>query len=310
MSFKVPEDYQFFYDEVIEKCKTLIHLNYWDDIDIATLNDWLKNFKSPEEKYLSALILHKLVYRNKKAIYSMLSKLFHVTLPNILEENNIFSITTNMETWKASLKNKSFKNKATFYFSTIISNEPGESGGEYMRFLRKHFVDKELIVFATHKAEKSKKALIFIDDIIATGTQVSEFLEKYRQQLTHYKYLIFLPLIAHTEGIKEVEQEASQRGLKTLIIRPVEILNEESSFFHFSTNEDGQFDNVNTINDLRTFYNAIISKYYLEDDASKYAGFGNFGLTLIFGTGVPDNTLPIIHQRGKKSAWVPLYEKF
>lgn len=310
MSFKTPENYLCFYNEIIEKCKNLIHLKYWDDIDIATLNDWLNNFKTPEEKYLSALILHKLVYRNKKAIHSMLSKLFHITLPNILEENNIFPIQTNIEVWETLLKNKDFKNNSTFYFSTITSSELGDSGNEYMRFLRKHFIAKELIIYVNKKKERKKKALIFIDDIIATGTQVTEFLESNAYHLKAYEYIIFLPLIAHIKGKEEVEKKAKQLGLRNFIIQPIETLSEQSSFFHFTLNQDGQFDNLNTIESLTTFYNSIITKHSLEQSSSNYAGFGNLGLMLIFATGVPDNTLPIIHQRGSKKTWIPLYEKF
>ncbi len=109
MAFKIPPNYLEFYNEIVGRCHSLIELKYWDKIEPRTLDAWLDNFKTDEEKYLSSLILYKLIYRNDKTIDSMLSKLFHITIPNILENNNIFIHAGNLETWEARLKNPKFQ---------------------------------------------------------------------------------------------------------------------------------------------------------------------------------------------------------
>ncbi len=311
MAFKAPNGYLDFYDEIIKKSHKLIDIGYWDKIETRKLNKWLENFKTDEEKYLSALILYKLVYRNDKAIDSMISKLFHITIPNILEKYNIYPLNMTMDEWREKLRKPGSKEVINFLFSTIVSEELGDSGNDYMRRLREKFVVKELICRITDTKRRHHKSLIFIDDIIGTGKQVSTFLKKYKAELKEYDNLVFTPLIAHKKGIESIKQEFNNLGYKNnIIIEPQEMIISDNYMLDFETNENDYFDGLNTSDDLKIFYESVVDKNQLVKKSSEFFGFGNLGLTIMFATGIPDNTLPIIRNTGEDNAWIPLYEKF
>jgi hypothetical protein len=311
MAFKAPNNYLDFYKEMVRKSEKLIEIGYWDKIENRKLSEWLQNFETDEEKYLAALILHKLVYRNDKTIDSMLNKLFNITIPNLLERYSIYSINMTMNEWREKLRNPGFKEVGSFLFSTIISDELGDSGNDYMRRLREKFVIKELICKVTDNKRNHHKGLIFIDDIIASGTQICEFLHNYKNSLSQYDYLIFTPLIAHKHGIDKIEKcfESLQYN-NYLIIQPLEVITCDNNILDFKIQNDGYFDGVNTIEDLENFYISIVDLKNLKQRNEGKFGFGDLGLALIFSTGIPDNTIPLIRNKNKDSSWKPLYEKF
>jgi len=311
MPFKAPHNYLEFYNEMVRKSEKLIEIGYWDKIEIRKLRKWLENFKTDEEKYLSALILYKLVYRNDKSIDSMLNKLFHITIPNILEKYNIYPFNMTMNEWRDKLKNKNFYKIGNFSFSTIISDELGDSGNDYMRRLRDKFVDKNLIRKVTAGKIKHHKALIFIDDILASGTQINTFFRVYKDDLMKYEYLIFTPLIAHKKGIEKIEAKFKElKYTNQLIINPLEIITCDKHVLDFKIKDDGYFDAENSIEDLENFYISIVDKKGLKQYKEDNFGFGNLGLALIFATGIPDNTIPLIRCKNEVDSWNPLYEKF
>ncbi len=311
MAFKAPHNYLDFYNEMIKKSEKLIEIGYWDKIEIRKLHEWLNNFKTDEEKYLSSLILYKLVYRNDKTIDSMLNKLFHITIPNLLEKYNVYPINMTMDEWRKKLRSKSFKNVGNFLFSTIISDELGDSGNDYMRRLREKFVVKELICSVRDKKIRHHKALIFIDDILASGTQICDFLYDYKDNLEFYDYLIFTPLIAHKNGIDKIQQyfESLQYN-NYLIIEPLEIITCDNHMLDFQIKDNGYFDSLNSIESLESYYESLVDKNKLKQNREGSFGFGNLGLNLIFSTGIPDNTIPLIRCTNDNNLWKPLYEKF
>jgi len=293
------------------KSEKLIEINYWDKIEIRKLHKWLKNFNTDEEKYLSALILYKLVYRNDKSIDSMLNKLFHITIPNLLEEYNIYPFNITMNEWRTKLKDKGFKRVMNFAFSTITSDELGDSGNDYIRRLREKFVVKELVLKVTDTKIRHHKALIFIDDILASGTQINIFLTKYKNDLIKYEYLIFAPLVAHKKGLDKIKKKFTElKYTNTLIIKPVEIITCDNHMLDFKIKNDGYFDAENSIEDLESFYVSLVNARGLTQHKEDNFGFGNLGLNLIFSTGIPDNTIPLIRCTNDDDSWHPLYEKF
>jgi len=311
MAFKAPHNYLEFYNEMVRKSEKLIEIGYWDKIEVRTLLEWLKNFNTDEEKYLSALILYKLVYRNDKTIDSMLNKLFNITIPNLLERYGIYTLNMTMNEWREKLRNPGFKEVGSFLFSTIISEELGDSGNDYMRRLREKFVVKELICKVTAPKRNHHKSLIFIDDIMASGTQICDFLHDYKDNLSKYNYLIFTPLIAHKKGIDKIERcfESLQYD-NYLIIEPLEVITCDNNMLDFKIQTDGYFDGQNTIEDLESFYISIVDSKKLKQRNEGKFGFGDLGLALIFSTGIPDNTIPLIRSKNEDTLWKPLYEKF
>ncbi len=314
MSLKLPKNHLYYYNQTIEKSKKYIKLGYWSDIDISTLELWLKNFNTEEEKYFSALILDKIIYRNDMTIKSMFSKIFHINLPNILEDKNIYIYDYNLEDWEKLLRNPNNKSILPFRFTTITSEkELGDSGADYMRRLRRYYlVNKELIIRVDAQKDENVNTLIVIDDLIGSGEQTKTFIEENLKSINEYKYVIFMPLMAHINGINNVNEKkrkleySEQLHEDIIYIKPVEIIYEDSSFFN-EKNLALLIDGQNTLQELKFFYDSFIQNKL---DTKEIYGHGELSLLLMFSSGVPDNTLPLIHESSEYNNWNALYEKF
>ncbi|PHR73347.1 MAG: hypothetical protein COA66_02865 [Arcobacter sp.] len=306
MSFTAPDDYQVFYKMVYKRCIVYINLNYWDKITKYDLDVWLANFKNDEEKYLAALILNRLIYRNEKSILAMLSNIFFVELPQYLKKNNIFTVN-DLELFdkKLYIKAKNFKNVATFRFTTITTGDLGESGHLYIKYLREYFVCNDLIIdISSPTIERYVNTIVIIDDFIGSGKQLSEFIRNNESNLKRFKHIVFMPLIAHTIGISNVLEVAREKELSIDII-PIEEISFENSFFYHNVEEDYLFDGYNKLTSLYAFYEELVESKI--DIKNNKFGVGKLGLTHVFSTGVPDNNLPIIYKSSVN--WTALREK-
>lgn len=314
MILKLPKNHQQYYVSIIERSKKYIKLGYWSEIDVSILERWLGNFNTTEEKYFSALILDKIIYRNDMTIKSMLSKLFHIDLPNILEDKGIYEIEMNLYEWEKMLKNPIDKDEIPFRFTTITSEkELGDSGSDYMRRLRRYYlVHRKLIIRIDDEKDKNVNTLIVIDDLIASGEQVKTFIEENRQKINQYRYVIFIPLIAHVNGIEEIEKKIKKLvhteflNEDTIFIKAVEYISEENSFFYENDNTK-LIDGENTIQEIKDFYTNFTKDKF---KSCEVYGVGSLSLLLMFSSGIPDNTLPILHETNEDTNWYALYEKF
>ena len=314
MSFVAPTGYEIVYEEIVNRIHSYIKLKYWDKIDHKQLSDWLENFKNPEERYLSILILHKIMYRNSEAIQSTINNIFHILLPNYLSKNNIMNVI-DLEEWEGKLfdPSKRFSTTAPFRISTITTGDLGESGHTYMRILRDKFVTKDMLFDITRKdilytKPSYVKTIIFIDDFIGTGTQIKEFLKDNTNNLQLFKNIVFFPLVAHDTGITLIEETANELNLNISII-PVEKIDYNNSSFYFNDDDQVKFDGTNTIESLKIFCQNLAQKQQLESDMNNIFGFGNLAITHLFSTGTPDNNLPFIYKSKSATNWIALQEK-
>lgn len=306
MAFTVPENHREIYDEVVKKCYSFIHLKYWDKIEKRHLDRWLSNFKSSEERYLAALILNKVIYRNQKSIISSLTQLFHIILPDLLSKYKIFDHELDLEEWEQELQSKDFQKHTNFLFSEIVTDKLGNSSSFYMRLLRENFIHHSFLRSIKIDNFDSKEALIFIDDIIGSGTQASEFISEYKEKLEQYRIVFFIPLIAHEKGLNKIKETCDIENINNIVISPIELLSQHNSFFQFKNNK---FDGLNTIQDLKDLYEEIVDRHSLVENRHFLYGLGELELLLLFSTGVPDNTLPLIYTNGI-GTWHSLQKRF
>lgn len=318
MAFKAPENYKDFYNLIYKKCLVLINLKYWDKITKVHLDTWLGNFKGKEEKYLASLILHKLIYRNEDSIISMISNIFFIELPKYLKVKKVYTVN-DLDCFRKKLfkSQEVFFQEIDFRFSTISTGDLGESGHLYIKYLREYFICSDLIVDISSERDpqpgeeyyfqnihSSIKTIVFIDDFIGSGSQITEFIEKNDKKLAIFDNLVFMPLVAHQKGIDDIIKVGTNFGLNIEII-PVETINYENSSFYLSEDKDTVFDGKNTIHDLHTFYKELIEEK--DFDSFPEYGFGDLGLVHIFSTGIPDNNLPLLFKT--TDSWQALREK-
>lgn len=77
-----------------------------------------------------------------------------------------------------------------------------------MRRLRRYYlVNKELIIRVDAQKDENVNTLIVIDDLIVSGEQTKTFIEENLKSINEYKYVIFMPLMAHINGINNVNEK-------------------------------------------------------------------------------------------------------
>lgn len=293
MSFTLPSNHQQLYTEVLDRCFSLIDLDYWSRINKYTLERWLENFDSDEEKFFAIQILFHLQFRNKKAMISMFKQIIQVLLPLKLEELGIYKIETIQE-WENTLKTENKKLfLLPFRFSTINKEGAiGESGDALFRLMaQENIVNKKFGRFID-SINKDCKVVVLVDDITGSGSQFLEFFERYKEAFEQFEYIIYAPLVAHVDAIKVLEKHDP----RIHIISP-EILTKDESFYNI-------FDDNNSNQDYIDFTNAIMRKQSL----SIRFPFGFSSQAILYGLelSTPNNNHSFIYHDKK---WNPLLRR-
>ncbi len=73
MTFRVPDGQEHFYSYIVEKTKSLISEKAWLEMEALTLDAWLQNFETDEEKYFAAHMLDALIFRSNKTRFQVIS---------------------------------------------------------------------------------------------------------------------------------------------------------------------------------------------------------------------------------------------
>lgn len=291
-----PNNLDEIYERVTQKSMMLIKLKYWDDIEKTQLTRWLKNFKTNDEKYIAIVILSKLMYRSKESIRAFGSHIFHIILPQLLEELDIYKIH-NLSSWENLLKSPN-STTLPIRFSTIegVDNQPGKSGSIVYRQIRKKYLHKELGIncLNLHKTPDHVKAIIFFDDIIGTGDQFSEFIETYNIISLKQK-IIYCPFAAQEKGIEKIKTK-----YPNIIIAPVETLDENSGLF----SKNNKMFNQEHIR-FKDIYLETCQKYNIK--TKDKLGYGDLALTYCFNDSSPNNNIAALWYQSE--SWNSLVQR-
>lgn len=300
--YKLPDNWKIFYDEIIKKTKELIKVHYFDDIKQDDLILWLSNFDTDEEKFLSSLLLYKLIYRSEESLLSMYRHIVDILLPNILEKKGLYTITS-IEKFHEELKNK--YTKLPFVFSTVefIDDDPAKSGHQLLRlFARKGSFHNNRKISVKKLAELNKdivKAIVIFDDIVGTGEQFLDYLKA--TESFHKDFLfIYFPLAASFDALEHIKKE-----YEGIIIQPVEIFDEDNFFFskkgfpkHISEELDIEW--------LKKVYIDLMKrKTFLKEKS--LLGYGDKSLTYFLNISAPNNSLEIFTYKDQN--WHNLFNR-
>lgn len=295
--YKLPDEWESFYCEMKTRAKEYIRIKYWD-IKEEILVLWLKNFSTDHEKFISALIIYRLIYRNREPRLSMYNQIVEVLLPNILEKNNIYTIL--------SLDDFHYKLQYTplelpFRFSTIVNvdSSPAKSGATLLReFKRFKEFHSDMEVSMNNLKNIDIKSIVLFDDFMGTGKQFETFMEIIKNEIGDI-ILIYCPLAAHIDGIKHIN-----KLYPNIIISPVEILDSKNSFFsqeYFPKLAE----DINIEGLQKVYENMIKDKPSIIKDG--YLGFGEQALTYIFDMSSPNNSLPVLSN--KDNNWERIFPR-
>ncbi|MDW4499159.1 AAA family ATPase [Sulfitobacter sp. D35] len=194
---------------------------------------------------------------------------------------------------------------------------PAKSGAEYAAlFAEVNRIRSDLVVepqkLASTLTEIEEKgfrieAVVIVDDLVATGGTLSEklteFVKENQASLRKVKVRAF-SIFAHPRGKVSVEKALESYHDIDLQFSASETLGDDSCAFPIDAagwESQEQFERAKAIcTDLGS---RIYSKQPL--------GFGGLGLLLVLPSTVPNNSLPILHSKGKKAEkpWKPLFPR-
>lgn len=302
MKLNINESFDDDIEFIFQRAHKLIELKYWDNINHISLDKWIDNFTTREERYLAAAILHSIIFRNKQSIITMGRDIFHFILPQILEENNIHHINS-IDEWLEELNSRNFR-RMKFRFSVIddIDDNAVKSSSSILSSLNENFFDKKLTI-NSHRikafTDRGGEAIIFFDDIIGTGTQFEDFYKLRELDKLKDTKIIYIPFAAVRNTAQRIQEE-----LSNVIVHPVEIIDDTHNFF-CESNEFLNFINDFDYDAFKDFYLGVCRDKKINLHGN--LGVGELALTYIFSSSTPNNNLAMLMHRDK--SWSGLFKR-
>lgn len=301
MTFKAPNGSDQFFQSVISRVHALVDVGIWD-IERSSLNGWIDQFKSQEERYFSSCILDSLIYRSHEQFLACAKALFRGPL------GTIFSPEGASHDLELTQILQEYRDRGVRLVPVIRSNHPPtKSGPLVLRYIKRALsLNDDWMLWpwqVTSELETNPriKTVIFVDDFLGSGTQFCDFLNAQKLELTKSISWIYAPVVAHESGISRVNKDYPD-----IQVTCIEQLTAAHSFFcpdRWKTLSAGAV----TSDDALDFYESFIRLRGIDTRGSPPCGFGDLALCFGFKHSTPDNSLPILWVNDGN--WIPLLER-
>lgn len=296
--FTMPADGPTFIEQVVSRCHSLISCGIWSGFHISKLNVWWNNFHTDTERYFAACLLDKLIYRSEDQTLSLMRQLLQRSLPD--HGDAVGGITD----WEERLGRSLFDTKVRMIPVIPHGTPQAKSAHIILRMFEKRLnVDKSRLAAAEELpqlAASGVDTILFIDDLLGTGTQfVEEFAIPHHLNTAPASLrLIYAPLVAHQEGLKMIAD-----NVPSVSVVSAEILGPEHAIFGPNGNTFG--DSVNSAVSAWNFYRELLHGRGI---GTALRGFGDLELAFFFEHATPDNSLPIFWWNNSPQ-WKPLFHR-
>lgn len=303
------EEKTSFFRYALQKVYFYIESNFWSKPSYDSLNKWLNNFKTVDEKYCAAKLLDRFVYYSEEDILRMLEFGLNEIIfkrKMLSEEINSSFNVTNSDL--ITLKRNFFQ--STIILPLISNDNPSESSLALSRYITNDLgfsEDKILhIKNLTDKVLSETKNIIILDDFIGTGKQILDFwnhtqisidgklVSVNKLKLLYPKLDIeYLCLVCTEEGYNNFHSENMSVGLRITycekLTNKFKVFGSESVYFEKEEVE---------------YYREVIEKL-CEKCGIDVLGYQGLDYALAFHHSTPDATLPLFFTKGNK--WQPLF---
>lgn len=302
-----------------------------------TVDEWLANFESSEEKDAALFLLSNCMYFGDSSIRAILRALYRDkyrapiiqqirdNLGGILDDSLI-----NIE-YQKSLRKTRF----------IGVGNPSESGVHLLYYFRQeNRIPKGLFVHTDdllRLAERGKLGdvnhVVFIDDLCGTGSQVKKDTNVKRcvyklRGMPNCPKVSYLMLFGTKKGIKEVRNAKLEENGPNLFdeVEAVMEMNDtyqcfgDSSRYFRKQGEDFKiFTKEMAYKYGERLIDSILTRDYTRELSEekrrelknkRALGFGDCQLLLAFHHNTPNNTLPIIWYDEDDEKWAPIFKRY
>lgn len=262
MAFEIPEYYEGFSRDVKIKFRSLVLNRIIDSIDLSNFDAWWINFTTDEERYFAAQLLSAAIIRTQQMHKSSYRQIVEVILPDLLRKVDAWQFRC-LEDFESSLSNRTLPASVRFMpvDGAKIDKRPGNSGDTVIRsFGLSAGTHDDYLLRADENDSWTNlpRLLVFIDDLLGTGTQFSNFANAYRiEQIPDQTLCVYVPLLATTQGMQSITEKFPR-----VEIRPVEILTRSAGFFSGLDEQPEVWarDRKNTVEEVKRFYRDMMTK--------------------------------------------------
>ena len=298
--FQAPPGWREYLAGVQARVRRLIDLGIWGGIDSTQLNQWLKNFETPEERYFATCVLDALTYRNAGQTKSLMRDLFDRRLPQELNPNEMPYLN-----WLRDPKPPTNNQHAVMVPVISDNQSPAKSGPLLARMYRRDLrinQNKMLWPWQIKDLRRPPKLVIFVDDFLGSGSQFKRFAKRFEidQQIgSNTTRWIYAPLVAHTTGIDSLKSQIP--GLSVVFAEKLDhrcdLFSEKHSVFA---------DGFNSRDAVIRFYDKLVADRLNRIKPRDRRGYRRMGLAFAFAHATPNNSLPVLRQTSPK--WTPLLQ--
>lgn len=304
MPFSVPEDYASLSRQVFGRFRSLVINNAIDIVTPTEFDAWRRNFESDEEQYLAAQMLSAAVIRTQRMNKSGYRQILEVILPSLLREAGLWTFDY-IDEMEAALSDRTAPIPVRFMpvDGQLLDGRPGNSGdavlrefGQLARIADRYFVRAD----DANIWQNPPELLIFLDDLLGTGSQFSRFATNYGiANLPKTTRCAYVPLMAAQQGMDVVA-----RTHPVVMVKPVEILQISSAFFSESAATPGVWarDGHNSVEDVRAFYRSLMTDRGVGAESRH-----SLELTVLLPGRPPNNTLKAYWSGNDQ--WAPLLRR-
>ncbi len=290
MTFFVPTLHAGLFEEVERHFRLLLAKQIVTGVSELQFDKWLTNLWTDEDRYLCARLLENLTFRSEQMVGSAIGHILECILPGELRRLGVE--VASVDELQASLAQGEREQPVRFVeVDDPRGRQPGKSGPVIMRELhRLGGIANGLMCRASDidRLPATVKILVFVDDMLGTGTQFKTYAERngLQRQATG-RGLLYCPLAAYADGLKLLADECPW-----LKVCPVEEFGQEHRFFRAKPDEPSiwAIDGTNTVADVQMHMKTLCDRGGIPT-SSRYA----LELLIGFHHATPNNTLPIMY---------------
>ena len=297
MPFKLPEDGPIYTEHIFARTKDLITHNVWQGLEEIQLSRWLNNFLTPERRYFAARVLDSLMFRSEPQTKSMVTHLFHRTIPDLARHHGLPS-----ELYSAYDRLRARTEPNIRLVPIVPAQNPiMPSGPLIARLTRIHLDLRKEWIIRHEEIQPTTPFVVFIDDFIGTGTQFSTFLRGASlEHLVSERRCCFVTLAAHSVGIEDL-----MSNFPNLPVSAVDLLEPRNGLFH---QQSLAFpDGTNSIDDAKALYGEMLDEIHVTSTRFR-DGYGQLHLAYAFAHTVPNNSTPLLWWP-RCANWTPLFNR-
>ena len=309
-------------DDLIERIKTLkidiLAESIWkENINKLSIEKWLNNFITTQEKELALKLLSQFMYFNVKEIRISLKTMYEDLYKTpIIQEYRYESNSYNLEEYSKYFIEELKKTRF------VLLGNPSESSALLLYFFRQeNHLSKELFCSLSDigTSDSGIKRVIIIDDLTASGSQAIDFIKKNREDLTknEIKFSYYV-LFATVEAINEINKTIELFEIKNFELKFIFKLDNS---YRVCDSESKYIDDMEEIsllknNSEKIYYDKFKIDYKEygfknEEKLKEYlkgCGFKDSQLLLGFFYNIPNNTIPIIW--ADSDEWIPIFKRY